>query len=155
MEDSIEKNSLQEGLKDGFFLRIEMVMLLKTISVFKNIKGVLLCDLVDRMKNVNLSAGNSIELSGLEEEEQIFIVADGEVLIKDQDSDILRLKTGEVFGTIFNFDEKVSATTVEAFGDSVVFYLSVFDFYNVMANHHELAQGFINNINKQHTAEIE
>ena len=155
LEDSIEKNRLQEGLKDGFFLRLEMVMFLKTISIFKDIKGVLLCDLVDKMKNINLIAGGSLPISGItDDEEQIFIVADGEVLIKDQNVDIMRLKTGEVFGSIFNM-ENLKATTVEAFGNSVVFYLSVFDFYNVMANHHELAQGFINNINKQPKAEAE
>lgn len=147
--DSIENNRLQEGMKDGFFLAIEMVMFLKSLPVFHNIKGVLLCDLVDKMHTSHLKAGQSLPILNAEDEE-IIIVAHGEALIMDGERDVQRLKTGEVFGQIFSLSERIDATHVLAFGDAVIFHLSIYNFYNVMANHHELAQGLIKNINYNH-----
>lgn len=148
LEESIENNRLQEGLKDGYFLGIEMVMFMKTLSVFKDIKGILLCDLVDKMTNLRLRSGQKIAVSVSEQEEKIIIVADGEALLMNEDKEVMRLKTGDVFGNVFSLNERTEATHLVAFGDAVVFHLSVFDFYNVLANHHELAQGFIKNIYK-------
>jgi len=148
LEDTIEKNRLQEGLHDGFFLGIEIVMRLKSIPVFDEIKGVILCDLVDKMTVATLGSGQTLKINPAEDEEQIYIVADGEVLVKENDTDTAKLTSGDVLGNIFMVNEKITADHLEAFGRAVIFHLSVFDFYNVMANHHELAQGFIKNINK-------
>ncbi len=147
--DSIEKNKLQEGLSDGFYLRIEMVMVLKDIRVFKEIHGVILCDLADKCEVEILNSGNQLATELHEDSERIYIVADGEVLLKENSTDVSKLKKGDVYGNIFHLQSDHSADTIEAFGRAVVFHISVFDFYNVMANHHELAQGFINNVGKQ------
>ncbi|MEQ9118500.1 hypothetical protein [Fulvivirga sp.] len=146
LNDTVEKNRLQEGLADGYYMGIEMVMFLKTVPFFKNIKGLLLCDLVDKMTNVNLKGNELIKIPQTEDEERIFVIADGEVFLKEGSTEIRRLKKGDVFGTLFHLENKIEADTIESFGDSVVFHISVYDFYNVMANHHELAQGFIKNI---------
>ncbi|UII30537.1 hypothetical protein LVD17_19790 [Fulvivirga ulvae] len=146
IHESIQNNRMQEGMKDGFFLGIEMVMFLKNLPVFNNIKGILLCDLVDKMHTAHLKGGQSLPVLNAEEEE-IIIVAYGEALVMHGERDVQRLKTGDVFGHIFNLEEHIEATHIVAFGDAVIFHLSVFNFYNVMANHHELAQGFIKNIN--------
>ncbi|MBL6445900.1 hypothetical protein JMN32_06250 [Fulvivirga sp. 29W222] len=149
IHESIENNSVHEGMKDGFFLSIEMVMFLKRLPVFKNIKGILLCDLVDKMYSTHLKAGKSLSIQH-NDDEQIIIVAQGEALVMQEESEVQRLKTGEVFGHIFNLDDHREATHIMAFGDAVIFHLSVYNFYNVMANHHELAQGLIKNINYNH-----
>ncbi|ELR69994.1 hypothetical protein C900_04421 [Fulvivirga imtechensis AK7] len=148
LEESIENNRLQEGLKDGYFLSIEIVMFIKTLPMFKDIKGILLCDLADKMTNLRLRSGQKLNFSASEQEEKIVIVADGEALLMNGDSEVMRLKTGDVFGNVFSLDERIEASHLVAFGDAVVFHLSVFDFYNVLANHHELAQRFIKNIYK-------
>lgn len=148
LDESIENNKLQEGLKDGYFLGIEMVMFIKNLPIFNDIKGVLLCDLVDKMTNVRLRSGQKANMHISEQEERIIIVASGEVLLMNGEEEVMRLKTGDVFGNVFNLNEQQEATHQMAFGDAVVFHLSVYDFYNVMANHHELAQGFIKNIER-------
>lgn len=146
LNDTVENNRLQEGLSDGYFMGIEMVMFLKTVPFFENIKGLLLCDLVDKMSNVNLKGQEILKIPQSEDEERIFVIADGEVFLKNNGQEVSRLKKGQVFGNLFNLEHKTEADVIESFGDSVVFHISVYDFYNVMANHHELAQGFIKNI---------
>jgi len=148
LDDSIEKNQLQEGLSDGFFLRIEMVLQIKNIDVFNDIKGVILCDLADKLDVAILQPGEKIGIYNREDEEQVFIVADGEAFVKNNDSEVEKLSRGDAFGNVLKLDGKVEATHLEAFGRAVVFHLSVFEFCTVMANHHELAQGFIKNISK-------
>ncbi len=152
--DTVEKNRLQEGLTDGYFMGIEMVMFLKTIPFFKDIKGLLLCDVVDKMANTNLKPGELLKIPQGEDEERIYVVADGEVFVKNQGKEIIRLKKGEVFGNLFSLNEKMEADQLESFGNAVVFHFSVHDFYNVMANHHELAQGFIKNISRNLIKEV-
>lgn len=146
--DTVEKNKLQEGLNDGNFMGVEMIMFLKTVPFFENVKGLLLCDLYDKMINVNLKSGETIHIPQSEEDERIFIIADGEVFIKKDGKEIKRLKRQNVFGNIFSVQDRIEGDSLEAFGDAVVFHISVYDFYNVMADHHELAQGFIKNIGK-------
>jgi len=148
LDDSIEKNQLQEGLSDGFFLKIEMVMQLKNIDVFKEIKGVILCDLVDRLEVSILEAGKSTNIYNYDDEEQVFIVADGEAFVKNGDVEVEKLSRGDAFGNVLKLKGRVEATHIEAFGRAVLFHLSMHEFYTVMANHHELAQGFIKNISK-------
>lgn len=146
LADSISKNRLQDGLNDGFFLGIEMIMKLKSIDVFKDIKGVILADLVDKITTSTLTSGKRIAINDFELEEQIYIVADGQAFVKNGDSELEKLNTGDIFGNIFNVKGQEEATHLEAFGRAVIFELSVFDFYNVMANHLELAQQFIKNV---------
>ena len=148
LEDAIEKNRLQEGLSDGFFLRIEMVMRLKQIAIFENIKGLILCDLVDKMHVSVMESGTSLPVSHDGEDEQIYIVADGEVLVKMDGQEKEKIGNGEVYGNILQINDKIEADRLEAFGRAVVFTISIYDFYNVMAQHHELAKSFINNVNK-------
>lgn len=152
--DTIEKNRLEEGLDDGSFMDVEMVMYLKSVPYFKDIKGLLLCDVVDKMTNSALKRGEKLSIPLIEEEERIYVIADGEVFIRRNGKEIKRLKRGEVFGNLFSHDDTMEADEIEAFGDAVVFHVSVYDFYNVMANHHELAQGFIKNISKNKPSEI-
>ncbi len=146
--DTISKNRLQEGLNDGYYMGVEMIMFLKNVPYFKNIKGLLLCDVVDKMVNSNLSSKELLKVPQSEDEERIYVVAEGEAFIKNNGKEVKRLKKGEVFGNLFNLEDKIEATHIEAFGDAVVFHISVYDFYNVMADHHELAQGFIKNISR-------
>jgi hypothetical protein len=47
LDASIENNRLLDGLNDGFFLFIEMVMFIKQTPAFRNIHGLLLSDLAD------------------------------------------------------------------------------------------------------------
>ena len=149
LETSIGRNKLEEGLKDGFYLGIEMIMFLKRVPELRSIKGAMLADMIDHMKNINLSKGDNVSLHNYETEEQMVIIADGKATVTDNKGDATKLGIRDVFGSVFQSGEIRKATKVEALSDSVVFLLSIDDFYSIMANHHELTQQFVKNVSKR------
>src|SRR5690606_15603768 len=54
LESSIENNQLLNGLEDGFFLNIEMIMVIKQLPVFKSIHGIYISDLADKITPLDL-----------------------------------------------------------------------------------------------------
>lgn len=151
LDSSIENNQLLDGLDDGFFLGMEMVLFLKQLPEFKNINGVLLADLFDKISPIDLNEGQKISFDAKEQSMPIIIVALGEVKLKNDDSVIRTLKAGSVYGDIFQNDLAVPAKSMEASERSIVFKINLADFYFVMANHHELVEGLIKNITNTQT----
>jgi ATP:ADP antiporter, AAA family len=150
LDSSIENNQLLDGLNDGFFLGIEMVLFLKDLPQFKNINGVLLSDLFDKITPLDLNAGEVFKYNPDDPNSPIFIVAHGAVQLKEGQTTRTELKTGSVYGDIFQQrDQPFKIDTVEATERSVVFKINLMDFYFVMANHHELVEGLIKNITEQ------
>jgi hypothetical protein len=148
LDSSIENNKLLDGLDDGFFLGIEMVMFIKELPAFKGIAGNLLCDLTDKIIPLDLKTREKINLKA-DESNLILIVAIGEIRLKNEDQEIITLKKGDVFGDIFQEGTTEKITSMEATERSVVFRINMIDFYFVLANHHELVQGLIKNIVKK------
>lgn len=146
IDSSIENNQLLEGLDDGFFLGIEMVMFLKQIPVFKNIHGTLLADLSDKIVPHELQLGEKLKFTQDAINNPIFIVAHGEVKVKKDDAILSVLKRGNVFGDLFQDGPAPDANFLEASERTVLFRINLVDFYFVMANHHDLVQGLIKNI---------
>lgn len=146
LDSSIEHNQLLEGLDDGFFLGIEMVMFLKQLPVFKDIHGTLLSDLSDKIIPLELHLGEKIRFASDELNSPIFIVAHGEVKLKHNDNILSVLKKGSVYGDLFQDGPALTANAMEATERSVLFRINLVDFYFVMANHHDLVQGLIKNI---------
>lgn len=154
LDSAIENNQLLEGLDDGFFLGIEMVLFLKQLPEFKNINGVLLADLFDKISPLDMVLGEKITFDA-KDQNPIFIVAHGEVKLKDGDTLVTVLKKGMVYGDIFQNGPGLPVTSAEANERSIVFKINLADFYFVMANHHELVEGLIKNVTQrlkpQHT----
>lgn len=151
VDASIENNKLLDGLNDGFFLGIEMVMFVKQLPVFQNIHGSLICDLADKITPVELMLGETISIPSQEESKSIFIVAHGEVKLMDNDVVLQYMKKGSLYGELFQNGPGLSANKFAATQRSVLFKINLLDFYFVMANHHELVQGLIKNITEQKT----
>ncbi len=149
MDSSIEKNQLLDGLDDGFFLGIEMVMFIKKSPIFKNIHGSLLSDLADKIIPLDLERGESTRFNPDDHNTPIFIVAHGEVRLRNDQTILSSLKTGDVFGDLFQNGPMVRANALEATERSIIFKINLMDFYFVMANHHELVQGLIKNITEE------
>lgn len=149
LDSAIENNQLLEGLDDGFFLGIEMVLFLKQLPEFKNINGVLLSDLFDKISPLDMVLGEKISFDSKDQNSPIFIVAHGEVKLKDDDSIVTTLKKGSVYGDIFQNGPSLRVNAIEANERSIVFKINLADFYFVMANHHELVEGLIRNITSQ------
>ncbi|HOX83200.1 MAG TPA: hypothetical protein PLS08_09230, partial [Chryseolinea sp.] len=149
MDSAIEKNQLIDGLEDGFFLGIEMVMFIKQSPIFKNIHGSLLSDLADKITPLDLDPGEQSKFNPDDHNTPIFIVAHGEVSLKNDHEIITVLKKGDVYGDLFQNGPIVRANSVEATERSIVFKINLMDFYFVMANHHELVQGLIKNMTEE------
>jgi ATP:ADP antiporter, AAA family len=156
LDHSIENNQLLDGLDDGFFLGIEIVMFLKTIHVFRNITGSILADLADKVNAIDLLVGETIKFKSNEHNSPLFIVAHGTVQLKNNGQVVNTFKKGDVYGDLFQDAPAQQADELAATDRSVVFKIDIMDFYFVMANHHELVQGLIKNITeeKQEVAQL-
>lgn len=147
LDSAIENNELLEGLDDGFFLGIEIVMFLKQLPVFKDVHGTLLSDLSDKVIPVEVQMGEKVTFNPADViNSPIFIVAHGDVKLRNNDFTIANLKKGNVYGDIFQDGPAPAANNLVAAERSVLLKINLADFYFVMANHHELVQGLIKNI---------
>ncbi len=147
LDSAIENNQLLDGLDDGFFLFIEMVMFIKKLPAFKNITGKVLSDLSDKIVPVTLKTRETLKINT--DDAPILIVASGEVRLKKDKEEIVTLKTDDVFGDLFQEGRVSKITEVEALERSVLFKIELIDFYFVLASHHELAQGLIHNVTEK------
>lgn len=143
LDTAIRNNQLLDGLDDGFFLHIEMVLFLKELPVFKGIAGNLLSALADKIQPLDINVRDKVNFP---DENPILIVAHGEVRLKNENEEVGTLKKGDVIGDLFQEGSPQRITGMAAAERSVVFKISLHDFYFVIANHHELAQGLIKNI---------
>jgi hypothetical protein len=146
LDSSIENNQLLDGLDDGFFLEIEMVMFIKQLSVFREIHGTLICDLADKITPIELQTGEKLRFNPHEDNSPILIVAHGEVSLMDNERTLQTMKKGNVYGELFQDGPALSANHVVANERTILFKIDLLDFYFVMANHHELVQGLIKNM---------
>jgi AAA family ATP:ADP antiporter len=156
LDTAIENNQLLEGLDDGFFLGIEMVMFIKQLPTFRNIHGSILSDLADKITPIELELGDRLKFDSNDHNSPIFIIAHGEVKLKNNDLILTTFKKGSVYGDLFQDGPAVTANALEASERTVIFRINLMDFYFVMANHHELVQGLIKNIteNKQEYSQL-
>jgi hypothetical protein len=147
LDTAIESNQLLDGLDDGFFLGIEMVILIKNLRVFKNISGRILSDLADKIIPITLNTNDKLIIQP--DENPILIQAFGEVTLKNQQNIVQVLKKGEVFGDLFQEGAIPSITEAVAKERSVIFKINLIDFYFVMASHYDLALGLIENVTEK------
>jgi ATP:ADP antiporter, AAA family len=150
LDSSIENNQLLDGLDDGFFLFIEMVMLIKKIPVFNHIQGKVLSDLADKIMPITLKATETMSIPDAQDM-PILIMAHGNAVLKNNTQEVMHMKPGSVFGDLFQEGPTPLITEVLAIERSVIFKINLVDFYFVLANHHELAQGLIHNITEKQT----
>lgn len=146
LDSSIENNQLLDGLDDGFFLGIEMVFYLKQIKAFDNIHGVMLSDMVDKITPLELKAGEKVNFISGTIDTPLLLVAHGEVRLQRDELLVQIMKKGDVYGDIFQDGPPPEANQILATERSIVFRISLTDFYFVMANHHDLVQGIVRNV---------
>jgi len=146
IDTSIENNQLLDGLDDGFFLGIEMVMFIKSLAPFAGIPGVILSDLADKIIPIDLRSQDKIVFNNPDENRPILICAVGEVRLREGSKEVGIMGKGDVFGDLFQEGPSIKITEVEATKRSVVFRINLPDFYFVMAKHHELVSGLVRNV---------
>lgn len=147
LESSLKNNQLLDGLNDGFFLAIEVVMFLKELPPLKNISGVRLADLADKVIPLDLMQGEKMNFNPDEQNKPIFIVAHGGIELQRDGESVLQLPRGAVYGEIFStLPNFVKGNGLKAKERSVVFRINTMDFFFVLANHYEIVDGLMKNI---------
>jgi ATP:ADP antiporter, AAA family len=154
LDSSIENNSLLDGLNDGFFLFMEMVLFIKQSPAFRNISGLMVCDLADKIVPLDMHFGEKIKLNSEDHNTPVLIVAHGEVKLWSEQGIVSTMKAGDVYGELFNNGPLTRLNGIEASERSVVFKINLMDFYFVLANHHELVQGLIRNITEEEVSTL-
>lgn len=151
LDSSIHNNQLLDGLNDGFFLFIEMVMFIKQTPAFRNIPGLLVSDLADKIIPMDMEFGEKARFNPDDHNSPVLIIAHGKIKLQSETSQIAVLGKGDIFGEIFQNGSVPRISAAEATERSVVFRINLMDFYFVLANHHELVQGLIRNITEEKT----
>ena len=155
LDSAIENNQLLDGLDDGFYLGIEMVMFIKSLPAFQGIPGAILSDLADKVIPVDLKARDKIIFNNPDENRPILIVAHGEIKLREGATEVGIMKKGDVFGDLFQEGSPIQITEVESKERSVVFRINLPDFYFIMAKHHELVQGLVRNVTTKGNKKVE
>ena len=154
LDSSIQNNQLLDGLDDGFYLFIEMVMFIKQLPAFKNISGNILSDLSDKIIPIDLNAREKLALPPSSEGTPILIVALGEIILKNEEEEVVTLAKGAIFGDLFQEGTLPDVTQAVATTRSIIFRINLIDFYFILAKHHELVQGLIRNVTSREKTEI-
>ncbi|GAA5034013.1 hypothetical protein GCM10011506_26960 [Marivirga lumbricoides] len=134
--ETVANNRLEDGLNDGYFLLVEIVLFLKELEVFKQINGAALCDLADHTKVIRLKEGDTINLS-LPQNNAIYVVAEGELEIQEENGTTVSLSKGSIYGELFIPEKRLISGKMLSFTDAVVFQLNINNFYTLMSQSRE------------------
>ncbi len=146
LDSAIENNQLLDGLSDGFFLGIEMILYLRQIHYFKNINGVYLADLFDFIVPYDLAKNEKISWTS-ETTAPVLIIAYGTAQLTNEQGESRLLKQGDVYGPVFSVHpDEQTFSGLQAIERSVIFRINLSDFYFVIASHHELVEELIKNV---------
>jgi len=126
---------------DGLLL-VEKVLILKSVSIFKDTPDHILADLAPLMEEEEFEQ-NSIIFKEGDIGDSMFIIHEGEVKIHKGGTDLAILKDKEVFGELALFDAEVRSATVTANTDCILFRIDQEPFYELIENRPEVAKGFI------------
>ncbi len=151
--ETISNNRLEDGLNDGYFLLVEIVMYLKTLEVFNKINGTQLCSLADNTKVLRLAKGEKIDLTQAENN-AIYVVAEGQVKLKKPDENTVSLGKGSIYGELFIPEKSLSAEEFEAEEPSVIFQLNINNFYTLMSQSRDFTNQIFNAITEVNEIEV-
>jgi hypothetical protein len=151
--DTISHNQLEDGLNDGYFLLVEIVMFLKEIKIFEKINGDQLCDLADNTEVLRMKVGSSIDLKD-PENNAIYVVAMGTLEIKPESDLQTYLHRGDVYGDLFVPEKKLHGESLVAQEDSVVFQLNINNFYTLMSKSQEFTNQLFTAITQHYQAKV-
>ncbi len=126
---------------DGLLL-VEKVLILKSVSIFKDTPEHILADLAPLMEEEEFEQNAVIFKEG-EIGDSMYIIHRGEVKIHMGATDLAILKDKEVFGELALLDAEVRSASVTANTDCVLFRIEQEPFYELIDNRPEVARGFI------------
>jgi AAA family ATP:ADP antiporter len=151
--NTIAHNQLEDGLNDGYFLLVEIVMFLKQIEVFSKINGDQLCDLADNTRVIRMEQGETIDLTN-PENNAIYVVAEGVLNLKTEFEADMQLIQKDVYGELFIPEKTLKAEKLVAEDNSVVFQLNINNFYTLMARSQEFTNQLFTAITQYYQSKV-
>jgi CRP-like cAMP-binding protein len=123
-------------------LLVEKVLILKSLSIFKDTPEHILADLAPLMEQEEFEQNTTIFNEG-EIGDCMYIIHHGEVRIHKNNTTLAILKEKEVFGELALLDAEVRSATATTNRDCVLFRVEQEPFYELIENRTEVARGFI------------
>ncbi len=123
-------------------LLIEKVMVLKSLSIFKETPESILAELAPLMQEVETAESAEIFKEG-DVGDCMYIIHEGEVRIHKGNNTLAILKTKEVFGELSLLDSETRSATATAHKDCFLFKIDQEPFYELLEERPEIAKGFI------------
>jgi len=150
---TISSNQLDDGLNDGYFLLVEIVMFLKQIEIFHKINGDQLCELADNTQVIRLKTGDKIDLKNLENN-AIYVVASGSLHLQTEFEADVKLVEKDVYGELFIPEKHLKAESLIADENAVVFQLNINNFYTLMSRSQEFTNQLFTAITQHYQSKI-
>ncbi len=123
-------------------LLLEKVLLLKSLSIFKETPETILAELAPLMQEEEIESGTVI----FEENDPgdcMYIILTGEIIIHKGKTTLAILKEKEVFGELSLLDAETRSATATAKTDCLLFKIDQEPFYELIETRPEVARGFI------------
>lgn len=118
-------------------LLIERVLLLKSLSIFRDTPETILAEIVNLMVEVTAHAGHDVVREG-EAGNCMFIIYEGLVKVHKQKQVLAKLGEKEFFGELSLLDTETRSATVTADTDCILFRIDQEPFYDLMESRPEV-----------------
>jgi len=132
---------MAQNSSDGLLL-VEKVLILKSLSIFKDTPEHILADLAPLMQEEEYEQNTIIFQEG-EIGDCMYIIYQGEVRIHKNNTTLAILKEKEVFGELALLDAELRSASATSTADCVLFRIEQEPFYELIENRPEVAKGFI------------
>lgn len=123
-------------------LLVEKVLLLKSLSIFKDTPENILAELAPLMKEIGYEQDSVIFNEG-EIGDCMYIIQQGSVRIHKGNVTLAVLKEKEVFGELSLLDADTRSASATAASDCLLFKIDQGPFYELIDERPEVARGFI------------
>lgn len=129
-------------------LLIERVLLLKSLSIFRDTPETILAEMVSLMVEVSTEAGSSIVREG-EPGNCMFIIFEGTVRVHKQKQILAKLGEKDFFGELSLLDTETRSANVTAETDCTLFRMDQEPFYDLMESRPEVVRELIKILSKR------
>jgi CRP/FNR family transcriptional regulator, cyclic AMP receptor protein len=123
-------------------LLLEKVLLLKSLSIFKETPETILSELAPLMKEEQLES-DTIIFEENDPGDCMYIILSGKISIRKGNQELAVLKENEVFGELSLLDNEPRSAAAIAKTDCMLYKIDHEPFYELLDTRPEIARGFI------------
>lgn len=123
-------------------LTLEKVLILKSVGMFSETQESSLAEVATILEEIEYKAGQRILEKG-DIGRSMFIIIEGKVQVHDGERTIAILGKRDVFGELAVLETETRSASITAIEDTSLFRLDQAPFYELMAEHSEVARGII------------